>query len=589
MLLLMSYRLYLRITTLNIFLFEYVAFALLGLITFILIKEDTFPPHKWINDKYLKISFFIIFSLVLLIIENSLYIKPLSYYFLISIAWIVLGLQIINFNEHSQQKVKVIFIQILLLGGIIRFSSYAINHYIVGPDSYWHYNKITEILNIGHLDILAGWYYYYPTYHLMNLTSGALIGFSENLFSILSLISSTLILVFIYLIGCKIADERVGLMAALFATISTPLLFASMIPTHQSIGFLFLSIIIYILVEFNKPERRKNLSKVWIIFIFIALSIFFIHPATSITLILILVSNFLIEKVKKKGNFAPMSSYAMGFVSYIIFVNYSLFKTLVKSLFIPGETQTIPTVELQTTYFNNIEYLQYAFAYIGFTSFVLFGIYGILKWLKSPSNEKLFIIISLFFLHLLPLFSLVGESSSLDPGRMLLPVYLLLVFPAAYAWINIFKSSGNHVSKLIVFILSAFIIAFFSTSSYITWDDNEIFNDQIAISGGHLTQSAAYSHAYLSKIRSGSTLHIDGRSGVYLVSADRGPFTLPNINREDLGFDSFQDNGYFFINKPILEQNVWKSENDRKFSLKKADVTNNLYDNGNVEIFYNRE
>ena len=592
-LLFLIYKLYFRITSTDIFLLEYIVFIVLGLLIFTVRNDDTKKEEfvvtkKWIDHHYLEIIFSVIFLLILLSLKNSIYIKPLSYYILVSLAWVVVGLQIIRFDGKSHWQLKLILFQIILLGAIIRFSSYIINPYLVGPDSYWHYNQITNILCLGHLNVSAGWYYHYPTFHLLNVIAGALVGFSENIFAVISLLLSTFILIPIYLIGTLIVGKKVGLMAALFMTISTPVLFLSIPPTHQSIGFLLLSIGIYVLIGFNKPERHKYRFESVIIFGFIAFSIFFVHPATSITFILILASNFLVKKITKNNNFVPLYAYIVGFVAYAIFVSNILFNKVVIMFFIPGETQSIPSVELQTTYFNSMEYLQYAFAYIGVTSFLLFGTYGVLKWLNRPTNEKLFIIITLFLLHFIPILSFVTGSGALEPGRMLVSIYFLLVFSVAYGWINIFQSVENNLPKLTGFIILAFLIAFFSTTSYIVWDDNEIFNDQVALAGGHLTQSAAFSHPYLNKIPEKSTILIDSRHFIYLTTSDRGPFDLKD--REIIRTTNLNDsvNGsYFFLNIPRMESGLWKSLKEKETFLSLANEKNKIYNNGDTMILGN--
>jgi hypothetical protein len=571
-------------STLNLFLLMYVGFSFLGFLLYVFRKHQTIYELNAIYGKrwvILTIFFLIVVAGILFVLKSSIYIKPLSYYVLVSLAAALIGIQIIE-NRVSN---KILF-QILILAFLIRSSSLIINPYLFGADSYWHFNRIMNIIKDGHLASEAGHYYYFPSFHIFISFFEKIGTPTEVIYSTASLILSLIAVPTIYLLTRNFLGEKTGLMSSLLLSISVFHIFGSINYSPMINGFSLILISFYILIKFIGLAKTSEFIRTWIIFWLVALSVFFIHPVASMSLGLILGANFVLTRFFFKNNgkgLTPFYSYIVGFIAYLMFVHFMLFREIVEVIFIPGESQPLPSIKFVSPTTKLLT--ESALSFLGPASLVFFGVYGGLMWMENYNLKKMSVLLSLMLLYSIPLYSFIRGVGGLDPGRLLSYIEALIVIPAATSIIYLSSTIKNSKYKLAMISSVLVFLSFFSTFSYITWDGNQILKDKVEVPVGFATQSSLAAYPFLQKLPKDMPLYSDHRTSLYLANKDRGIYGLPDIVIHRISYRTLNESGYFGINKEYLERIMWKSDSERELFLDTLDGDDKIYDNGNVQIF----
>jgi hypothetical protein len=572
------------LSTLNLFLLMYVFFSLLGFLVYALEKQKPLELDA-LSPKLLRVSTVVYLAVVIsifLVLKSSIYVKPLSYYLLVSLGAAIIGVQII-----SRENPRKILFEILLLALIIRSSTLIINPYLFGPDVYWHFNRISEAVGEGDLLPKAGHYYYYPAFHLLIyflLTIGALF---EKMLSAGGLILSLFAIVAIYFLGKEVMDERAGLMGALLLSISTFHIFGSINYSPMINGFSLMVVGIYMLIKSLDHSDIWQYARSATVFWLAAVFVITIHPVASLAMLLLLGGNFAamhLIKTRKKA-LAPFFSYLIGYMSYLAFVSYALFRHIIEILFVPaetGESPTLPTVAFVAPTTKLL--VESAVNYLGPAFLMFFGIYGGMKFLEAKDLKKLTLLFALFALYLIPFISFFKQTGAVDPGRMLNFIEGIIVIPAAAGLIFLCYGMRKHIHRVLLVLLSLSFLTFFSTFSYITWDSNQILKDEVIVPIGFVTQSTLAVHPFLQKLPEDAPLYTDHRMKLYLNNKERGIHDLPQVIHE-ISYRTLNERGYFGINNEYLERILWKSDSERKLFLDEFAGDDKIYDNGNVQVF----
>lgn len=589
--------------TLKVMLFSYSFFAFCGAFLYIIKKINASNAEqrekqlisKQIN-KLAMIIFFIFVILITLILNSSIYVKPLQYYVLISLAAVCLWVQIFIVRDDEYFINKMIFLQVVLFAAILRLSTYIINPYLVGPDSYYHYYRISEIIDNGHLSLAASHYYYHPFYHLTHSISQIIVSNSIDVFSIINGLMSILLVFIIFLIGSEVIGKRAGLISAFLLSILTMHLFLTVFNQGKIGGTTMFLLSLYSIIKFNTVDNKLILA---ILFWLPSIAVFFWHPEISVALMVILGGIFFVNKFITKESilpsqdtrehengegislhkityFAPFLSYIMLFVAYMMFVNYNIFTTIVEGVFIEKESTGLIQSMVGHEITNGFIF-QTFFAYIGITYILFFGTYSGLNWLNQPTKNKSMILSSIIFIHLIPIATVLSGNFALNPARTLAYASILMVLLASDSIGNMFKFTSRP--KVVVSIIFIFVIVFCSTSSYIVGDNNEVLNDEIPVQTTITTQSNVVVHSFLSRIPQNETLSSDYETIRIIADSERGLYHLPHkINI----FPSIAN--VTILNIPNLERMRWGQATLETYRSN-GSLVNKLYDNRMIEIY----
>lgn len=214
--------------------------------------------------KILCILFFLVLTACILIWNNrpELYVRPISFFVLISILAVIISLEIL----YVPKKFKlIVLIQILILGLTLLLSEVFLFSGVVGVDSTGHQKFILDIMKTNYIPTDFP-YSNLPIFHL-DVASFTLI---TDLPIRLALIMSTSFLqilidvLIIFLLGTRLINYKVGLLASLVVVISNNHIFMGISPIATTICVPFLLIAIFLL--FTK-ERSFSLTSIILLFL----------------------------------------------------------------------------------------------------------------------------------------------------------------------------------------------------------------------------------------------------------------------------------------------------------------------------------
>jgi len=572
--------------TLYIFVLSYSSFIALGILIYILRNRGaniSSGDNKELSisvrfNKILTLILLATLAMIIIILSESKYIKPTSYYLLVAIATGIIGLQIIVNRTVEKKSAMLILFEILFLAAIVRGSSILINPYLIGQDVPYHFHTIENIVASGHTVIASGPYYYYPAYHISQAASNLLIGSSPTTFDLINFGMSLSAIPAIFCVTKRIFnDNRAGLMAALILSVATLHIAISVYNSSKIGGFSLLLIGFLLIVKnFEKP-RSAYIPAVWVM----AVAVFFWHLEISFALTILLAGSAITSLLARKKNpliyLFPL--YLIINVFYIAVVDNTIFADILRGIFYQGSPILVQNFQGRILEFSF--FAEALIGYIGLSAMALAGSYMILRWLTNLSRMKLMLISSLILMFLLPLTGILSSSFGLNPERTLAYSSLLLVIFMAGALVLPVGSKRKRSIALLITILMMF--SFFSVTSYLIGDDNNILNDSIPRATTFATDSNLATHGFLNSIPKGSAIIGDYETLRYVTDSSRGFLGLQD--RHLFYFPNTAENGYFVINTPNLDRLNWDDVNWGMGVIMSLESMDHLYDNGALGIY----
>jgi hypothetical protein len=462
-----------------------------------------------------------------------------------------------------------------------------INPYLTGWDTYWHYHRIENLINLGKLSPASGHYYYYPFFHLINGITSLFTSLNISILLFVNLAIGTFTVLLMFYIIKELSNSRTALAGALITTVSTLHIYRSTGLARPDVTFILFGILAII------KASHYGISRSWIIFWLAAVAVFFIHPTATVALLAFLGANFILKNIgtyfKEKSytfKITPFVSYFIGFIAYLEFVHYSLFVDIVKIIFIPEE-EVVPLVTVlppeMVEKISWIYHLEAYISYLGISLILLLGVVGSFKWLLKYDLNKLTILLGIVFIYLIPIYSVLTNFFEAQPSRFLLHGDILTIIPAAVGMSALFEIARRRYFKILIAMSFLFIFCFFSVTSYLTGDDNGIFNKELPFDQRHATQSALAVYPYINKVS--GPLYVDEEVTRYLFSGDRGIIATTGKDIRGLSPHIGEERGFFIINLNKLERGfIWKVKFKKSF-LDNFKKDEKIYDNGNVVIF----
>ena len=584
-----------KLITLYTLIFGFSGFSGLGALYFLvhehneLNEKDAFPNQITVFRKILIIFFFISIFFCLILLNLSFYTKDILYYLIISFIVVIIIIQIIFLKDnYKQNDIAIILTQIVILSILIRGSSFYINPYIIGPDTLYHYHNIQQVVNTGYLSIQFYHYFYFPSYYLYQAIFGTLSFFSPQGFNILNLLTGSLLILISYLLGKTIFNNsKTGHIAGLLVSIAPMSIFCVVYNTSK-IGGLFL-VLLCLFIQI-KIIQIKNFNFV-VLFWISVLPLFLWHPELSHALIPILLAYsfiliFWYKRHLKESIYLStgLILYIIIYVYYIFFVHISLGSSILDILFL--EKSSIGLIQsIQPEIFSGYDLIffiiQCSLAYIGITALTFFMMFIYLKCLQKPNKIKFFMIILLPLLLIIPLFGILTGKFGLGGERSLIVISVVITIFASGAFLEILSSRTWRNIALISLIFIG--LSFFSVSSYLIGDGNDIFNDKIPIQPVYATESLMITHSFLNTTGLGTSISSDYESTRYLCDPQRGYKSL--LGRYLLSLDKWDESDYIFINKITVTKSRWLKTKAGLHFMQDEKKLNIVYNNSNIIIF----
>jgi hypothetical protein len=271
--------------------------------------------------------------------------------------------------------------------------------------------------------------------------------------------------------------------------------------------------------------------------------------------------------------------YVIAYIFYLLFVHTALGTSIVDLLF--SEKTSVTMIQIIEHAPDPFFYFQSTLAYLGITVMIFFVAFLSFQWAKNPDKLKIFLLLTLVLLHINPLIGVLFGKMGLGGDRMLITTSAVVTIIASGAIFRIFTSKKWQSIAVISIIF--FGVAFFSVSSYLTGDDNDVFNDKIPRQTLYTTTSNLISFDILNRTPYQSRIYGDLETLQYTMNPIRGFYWLPERN---MSINSIENSDYIVINKPNLKRFKWEDSvqgmifnNNRTFYTK-------LYNNGDITVFH---
>ena len=457
--------------------------------------------YLYYNKRYtvyfLACLFWIFFSISLFVLQNNVLHRPLIYFIIISIAASLIAIQILLLNKIQKNYVILIIIEILALSINIRAGAYWAFPYLPGSDPWVHLEYIKSFIQSAHIpnsmpETIQPYYLRFPIMHLLLALIKLLINLNYKAVLFLSVsVPLAISTVFIYLLGSKLFNTRIGLLAMLLLNISDHHICWSYHVMATSIGLILVSIILYLIY---KKEKNNNVI-ITIITLLLSFILILTHTLSSFVLLIFLLSYSLRDPIyyyiNKKKNFIKIESNNLLIVFGVTLLAYWLYSG---SIYASGANFLEHAISfLYINILNHAGFLQLPtslkiqkpmldliFTIIGFLIMVLFGIIGCLRCLSKTIINKtlIWIVISILIIFSLIFGTTLFGLNNIVPYRWFAFVYLFLSLTAALGFVMVIYRKSIIKTSVFAFIV-IFIFSFFMTSNKLTNMDSPFYAQSV--------------------------------------------------------------------------------------------------------------
>lgn len=253
------------------------------------------------------IIFVISLSLSIWLLWSSLYYRPPIYFILCLVAVASIILDIFGLDETKSSRTSVVLFKIIALSITIYAGIYYQFPGIYGVDPWGHTELIRETINLGHIapgqfldnasgQFLENSYFLFPMFHFAAAISQIVTGLSiyNSIFTTVG-VPVAISCLFVFLIGRKLVDTRVGLLAALIVPLSADAIERATTIIPMSLGFCFFLAILYF--AFCRDRKRVSDS---LLVILLSVALILTHPIAALVTLLAMVAVFVGIKVHKQ-------------------------------------------------------------------------------------------------------------------------------------------------------------------------------------------------------------------------------------------------------------------------------------------------
>jgi len=405
---------------------------------------------------------FLSFSLIALNLRSETYVRPLTYFLIISIMVGIISLEIFytplkKFNFH-------ILFQIMIIGFSLSLSQLFLFPTVIGIDPWWH-QQFTFLVNHAH-QLPAGNYPYakIPIFHLLIMNTSLITGLDYKMSSIFS-VTLPLIVVCVFIIynmGRYLVNDKVGLLGSLILVISNFFINGEIWVIPTTLGGIFLITILYLLLTRND----KNPITISFLAIFLMFVLVLTHTIVSMVMASILIMGWgaiIFYKYiygKSKNNFSlTLASYfviiMLGWWIYASGTIINVVRLIKWGLEVDPSLSATPEVILN--YISSISLDQQIIFYFGIFllfSFAAIGIFFLISKKNRNDRKFIFAIVSATPLFISFVSFIFGKS--IIEGRWLFISEILLALPVAIAIITLSQYYGKRFKSQLLF---GFVIA----------------------------------------------------------------------------------------------------------------------------------
>lgn len=468
-------------------------FTLISCIIWVLINHKSSLNEKYIlsdsKSLILTIIFFILVTLIILSLHfrTNFYERPLIYFFLISLMYGIVSLEIMFYSSNK----KILFLilsQIIILSLFSAWSLYLIFPNVIGIDSWAHQSLTRMIVDTG---FIPNEYKYskIPLMHLeigsVSLTTGLNYKFATMLS--ISLIQVLCGVLFVYLLGRFFFNTKTGLLAGLLVTAGNYFIVNSFWAVPTSIAAVLMLITIYLFFKFRLKNHLIGISLI----ILFMISIIFTHTVVSMCTAIILFTGWLAinlySKFFKKYGIIPITLNICLFFSITMFAwwiyvtgHIHVLADLIKLGFSPEFFIRAPSIIYD--YSNNVPFFEQLFNLSGRFLFFSLSLIGCFYMVSKRYGNSLSILMVIF--GVVPL--VIGFSTQIIglaviQERWMYFAQIFLVIPLTISFLLIYNYiKRKSLKKIFLFTLTIIFTFVLITNPSVNMD-NHFFSPNTGI------------------------------------------------------------------------------------------------------------
>ena len=433
----------------------------------------------------------VVIGIIVILSLNQTYSMHLGfrsplYFLVISFVVTLIAIQILLSKNHST---NIILIEIMFVSLCLRANNVYSVPGLLGSDGWLHQAIMEVWINKGYITpnvftVGQGYTSYagFPVMHLLviSLKLIGIVNFRDSLF--LSVGGANIIsLLFIFLLGRKIIDEKIGLLTSLLLSINPINISGGTVLIPNSLGVSIFTIILYLI--FTSRSSFRN-----IVFYIFIITLSSTHTLSNFVILIAITGIYsthslygkLIRNNQKHQN---ISLHAIVFFGILSISKWSY------SPYIPS----VPFFDIMMQVFSNA--LKHNIKFVGnivrrqsnstfnrlwFIVNLSFLVYGSLVWIKrkNRTHNKIAIIISTGLLagsFILPVFNI----TSFIPGRWTPFIFISGTLPIAQGIYSFSGSCRGKYKSTLLLVAIIFTISMLSINSSLVNNNSPFFNETI--------------------------------------------------------------------------------------------------------------
>ncbi len=410
---------------------------------------------------------------------TTLYYRPLIYFVLVAIACGSIAGEAL-YSEKKEQA-WLVLLKIIIVGITVRAGIYYGFPGIHGSDPLFHNAIIQDVFNSGHIpETIIFRYNSYralPVFHIEAAAVQLITGLTTNnaIFISIGFLQVVVTAILIFLIGQRIADLKMGLLAALAIIMSDSHIAWGVSIIPMTLGFCYFLFILYmILHESETPTLTKAL------FIIFSGLLILTHTIASVILLTSLIAIFVGMRIYNHLMVADTSGIArykvpLGYISITLFVvlmiaywMYNFYGPRASFLEVMVD-MFVSTVGMDTQFAGatvatqmNISIFEFTLTRLGYSMFLGGGIIGACTWLSMKErNEHRITLISVVVLLLMLIYSFSAFNlRTILPARWYVFLYAPLSIIFAQGLISVARIMRNNKARVWAGILVMTVLSF---------------------------------------------------------------------------------------------------------------------------------
>ncbi|MCD4671451.1 MAG: hypothetical protein K8R77_02200 [Anaerolineaceae bacterium] len=548
---------------------------------------------------------FLLVSVLLLRASNS-YLRGIDYISLFLGAVVFTVVQIVFFDTSAVWKQRLILGQILLLGIGFKASGFFQYPTLMGNDPFYHLDLIERFIDTRQFPQGEA-YSSFPLFHVLVTVFSLLSSLDlKSSFFIISVMQS-LSLLSVFLIGKVLFDQKTGLLAFLFLSLSDYQLQWGIQIIPMTVGIIVFALLLMSVVLRNR--YRKRFRTTWtVILILLIVVMIFIHTLSTLILVLSVIILFLAfvffqddRNLQGRLQFISLTFVLIASVAPVVHWSYNA--TVPEQTFLARVVLTV-RMSLREAYLGDVQMVsgagflsewQVFLGDLGWVMLLLLTVVGILGCLRLFSKQAT--IMALIVLTCVLIFTTYGGAfiglRQILPARWISFLYIPACIFSAFgikqllcfnsprsdrALVQFFKKSW--LALLVILTVGAM-----TTSPLRSMPDSPLYLEELSIRPGFYNAEVTGRDQALARQQAGQ-IAASSKTGRYLKD-------ISEVDPREA--DTYQDSAFILVRQFDLRNGFFIPYPDYQVSdyvlpTKEFDdyLTNSCwrsYDNGEVFLY----